>query len=77
MEPTAAPIDERCRGFGNPLRNVPIIRWSSPTFMSAKSLHEVPPADEARSSLIGLDLDQYGANVRDSADMHAVAHPIA
>jgi hypothetical protein len=54
-----------------------MIRCSSATFMSAKNLHEFPRADEERSSLIGLDLDQYGPNVRDSADVHAVAHPIA
>jgi hypothetical protein len=77
MEPKAAPIHQRCRGFGNPLPKLPIIRCSNPTFMSTMNLHEFPRADEARSSLIGLDLDQYGAHVRDNADVHAVAHPIA
>jgi hypothetical protein len=45
--------------------------------MSATNLYEFPWAGQVRATLIRLDLDQYSANIRDGADVHALAHPVA
>jgi hypothetical protein len=53
------------------------VRSSISTVMSATNLYEFPWAGQVRATLIRLDLDQHSANIRDGADVHALAHPVA
>ena len=45
--------------------------------VSAENLDQFPRADRPQSTLVGLDLHQYGADIGDSADTKTLAHSIA